>query len=60
MNRLMKGETVDTEIQELGNVWICKKCQLIRSSKVTHIHGVPLPYNLLMKLSGDEKKKTEK
>lgn len=59
MDRLLKGETVDTETDELGNVWICKKCQLIRSSKVTHKHGVPLPDNLLMKVGEDEKEKTQ-
>jgi len=60
MSRILKGETVNTETKELGNLWICSKCLLIRSSKVTHVHGVPLTSELLEKVGEeDEKKKHE-
>jgi len=30
--------------------WICKKCGLLRSNQITHIHGITLPDDKLKQL----------
>lgn len=42
-----------------GNIWTCRKCGLLRSSRHTHKHNEPLPLEVLELFNGKSKRTGE-
>jgi len=41
-------------------IWKCGRCGLLRSNKITHIHDVPMPENVVKMHEDLQKAKAEK